>query len=1269
MKKRMSLSVLLMLLTALGLTTVALALVGDLNIDGVVDDADMAIVASAYGSKAISTPSPNWDWRADINGDRQVNLSDLTLAGRNYGDTFNFHWSRRISNGRNQNPRLTNVYWKDAVADSRGHIHVIWLEENSSSDPLHYTQLDAAGNPVVEDVRLDTSALNPSLAVDVRDNVHIVWEHGDFSHSYCWYARLDAQGRTVLAPTRFATDKCYATAVATDEYGHPHILHASSGRLWYTILDDRARPLAADAPMNTIITSAADAQSIAIDVDRAGNRHVLWAADTPGTGYDLVYTRLISGSLPSPNQITVTHISVWNSHRLFIRTDSQGAAHILWSDGTGAIYWRRINPDGSLTPVRLVTSEAHSEAPLQVHFAIDAADHIHLVAEDNTGRTRYARLDRDGNVLVSFRHVEYTTNNNPAIAVAPDGQAAILYADGGTVCSVPCPLFVKSTVPDPAANDMSRADLVLDAAHLWASPRIARIIDTATVTATLFNGGWVTATDIVVTFTETVNNTPIPPVAIASLPPFSSTTVVRTFAIPDLEETSLLPIRVSANTATPETTLSNNAVTTTLAILPPAHHVDLGVAVFDETYAPNNREQAAHLIGGELRLATLPPVSHTALITSTNAYNYFLGIPLNTANPPAMATSMVLTLTAPGYSIATQVVTATRDLANPYRVNVTPSEIKLYVNQWGVIQGTVYSGTLPLSQATVMLDTGAQVTTGADGVFRFEKVVSGTHSLEALHAGNQPTRVNVAVSTGQTAAPSLVMPPTTKGWVRGTVWNDWGQPFAGATVELWAGGAKRASTTTGSDGRYALEVADVGAYPSYEIRASASGCKPYASGTFALTAGIPRQLDFTLEWNVTAARLQKSGEVTSWEQEESWNKPDYGGSPIGWLLPFLQEIQTDVDSFQVDVWWGKYRYALGLNYSEAGGVKTVEGLGVTLNNGSLYSYNVEGSGYEAGMSDIDRTNLRVDYVDLVTVDSVGNVTGGPYWSNRTTWYANKPDGSATSRTYPIVATPASWSSAAIRLCLRVGKYDPSRPETSYWAPWHPPVAVVSLNGSGSAAGADYQCLLWRLSANQVEVIKSAPYYASAVNVGGLGMQADSPAVAEAAAVAPQASVIVSLTFPVAPPAYVGAPFAVDLSLSGATAKPVYGVEFDLRFNPAHLRVQSVQAAPDFLGPYGAWVVLTPTLPIINASGRLTDTAVVRLGAPAGLTAGRLARITFTPLVSVTNTALDLSDVWLADEHGTMYRADATLDAGLRIVNARVYLPLVGHLAQPLPLRR
>jgi len=1247
------------LLPVLGLAGITLALVGDLNIDGVVDDADMAIVASAYGSRA-SPPSPNWDWRADINGDGSVNLADLTIAGRNYGDTFNFHWPRRISNGRTADPASTNVGWVDAVADGRGHVHVVWQE---SAGPLYYTQLDAAGNTVVEDLLLDTDGYEPRVAVDAQDHVHIVWERAVSMTPYCRYTRLDAQGRTVVSPTLFAKSRCYRTAIATDGYGHPHILHPSSGRLWYTILDDRGRPLVADVRMNTVITSDVSGYSPAVAVDRQGNRHVLWYADTPGTGGDLVYTRLISGGLPSPNQITVTHIAAPGLvHRLVIRTDSQGAAHVIWHDSKGdgqAYYWRRINPDGSLTAERLIATEGAGAYEQVLDFVIDASDRLHLVAMDNEYDVRYARLDRDGNPLVSFRKVAYRSAFKPVLTLGPDGQAMLLYVQWSGPSSTN-PLMVKSTVPDAAANDTTRADLVLDAAHIWASPRIARIIDTATVTVTVFNGGWVTATNVVVSFTETVSRTAIPSATIAALPPFSRTTVVRTFAVPDLEDNTLLPIRVSASTATPETTLTNNAVTTTLAILPPARTVDLAVAVFDETYAPTDRSMAAYLIGGQLRLATLPPVSHSALITSTDAYNYFVGVPLNTANPPAMTTTMMITLTAPGFSTATQVVTATRDVANPYRVLVTPPEIKLYVNQWGDIQGTVLSGTTPLSMTVVTLDSGAVVTTSVSGTFTFTKVVSGNHTLEAIHAGHLPTTATVNVRTGQVAAPSIIMPPTTKGWVRGTVWNDWGQPFAGATVELWADGAKRVSTTTGDDGRYVLEVANAGAYSSYQVRASASGCKPYTSTAFSLTPGIPRQHDFTLEWEVTSARLQTSGEVVSWHQEESWNRPDYDGSPIAWLWEqAVQEIQEELGlySYGVDVWWGKYRYALGLNYSEAGGVKTVEGLGVQLNNGPLYSYNVQGSGYEAGMSDIDRTNLRVDRVDLVTVDSAGNVTGGPYWANTTQWFANQPDGSATVRSYSVDATPANWSNAAIRIFLRVGKYDPARPETSYWAPWMPPVPVASLNGSGAVSGADYQCILWRLGSNQVEVIQSAPYYASAVSVGGLGLGGE-PAAVEAVGVAPQASVIVSLTFPVAPPAYVGTPFAVDVSVSGATAKPVYGVEFDLRFNPSHLRVQSVQGAPDFLGPYGAWAVLTPTLSVVNASGRLTDTAVVRLAAPAGLTEGRLARITFTPLVSVTNTTLDLSGVYLSDEHGHVYSPDSTRGASLRIVNARVYLPLV-----------
>ena len=55
---------------------------GDINADGKVDQYDLRILATAYGS----TPTqPNWNLSADINGNKIVEVHDLFVIGRNYG--------------------------------------------------------------------------------------------------------------------------------------------------------------------------------------------------------------------------------------------------------------------------------------------------------------------------------------------------------------------------------------------------------------------------------------------------------------------------------------------------------------------------------------------------------------------------------------------------------------------------------------------------------------------------------------------------------------------------------------------------------------------------------------------------------------------------------------------------------------------------------------------------------------------------------------------------------------------------------------------------------------------------------------------------------------------------------------------------------------------------------------------------------------------------------------------------------------------------------
>ena len=55
---------------------------GDINTDGKVDQNDLGILATAYGS----TPTePNWNLSADINGNKIVEVQDLFVMGTNYG--------------------------------------------------------------------------------------------------------------------------------------------------------------------------------------------------------------------------------------------------------------------------------------------------------------------------------------------------------------------------------------------------------------------------------------------------------------------------------------------------------------------------------------------------------------------------------------------------------------------------------------------------------------------------------------------------------------------------------------------------------------------------------------------------------------------------------------------------------------------------------------------------------------------------------------------------------------------------------------------------------------------------------------------------------------------------------------------------------------------------------------------------------------------------------------------------------------------------------
>jgi len=66
--------------------SIYIILLGDLNVDGAVDNADLALLILAYGS---APASPSWNPDADLNEDGTVNVLDLHLLSKDYGKTEN----------------------------------------------------------------------------------------------------------------------------------------------------------------------------------------------------------------------------------------------------------------------------------------------------------------------------------------------------------------------------------------------------------------------------------------------------------------------------------------------------------------------------------------------------------------------------------------------------------------------------------------------------------------------------------------------------------------------------------------------------------------------------------------------------------------------------------------------------------------------------------------------------------------------------------------------------------------------------------------------------------------------------------------------------------------------------------------------------------------------------------------------------------------------------------------------------------------------------
>ena len=419
-----------------------------------------------------------------------------------------------------------------------------------------------------------------------------------------------------------------------------------------------------------------------------------------------------------------------------------------------------------------------------------------------------------------------------------------------------------------------------------------------------------------------------------------------------------------------------------------------------------------------------------------------------------------------------------------------------------------------------------------------------------------------------------------------------------------------------------------------------------------------------LNYTATGGDLTTSSRITSWAQDERWCQSYGEDEDLPLRVKILEKIGSEwCPQYQTTVDWGAFDYDLGLNYSAAGDAHTVTELLINFSNYEFISYNVNSGMWNAGGESRSVTAERIDWVELIAVDGDGNPQSVYAWRDDHVWYSSEQDDpSRTSLRLNINFLAPDWDLAAIRIFYTVGQYMES--EGHNFKDWAPP-AELGLQGSGAASGANQQVITWWLGSNTSSMRYSLADYRSALYPPA-GLAAPAAAHQPTQNTQPYLPAVVgavgtvAVTPVISGPARVGAPYAVDVTLTGFETRPVYALQFSLVFNTQYLRLVAVQNGADFGGPFGS-CMLTLDVAADNSAGKITSAAAVRLAAPLGLAIGRVVRLVFLPIKitpTSSSTTLDLQSVNLADLESDLFTAASVTDWPVVVEKAKVFLPLV-----------
>lgn len=921
----------------------ALAYIGDINLDSLIDGSDLAVIKQNIGTDQNDT---GFNRFADLNLDNKIDAADLAIAGRSCGSERAIHFPRQVSNSG-------SAFEQASCLDGLDRINIIW----SSSSKVYFSRLDRYGNTLVDDVWLDnvSSAVDVAVGCDENGNAHAIW---DCPEGFC-QVRFDSWGYPVIEPSvAYNQDITNQLAIDLDSNGDPHVFFEKDWRnvQTYAHLDtDGKFILSTQSTLSGENNTTTPYRDIAMD--STGNIHLMWY-ETQGLDR-IYYARYSAGASPTVIDTIIGYTGydgiINGSREPAMALDSDGNAFILYANADDEkLYLEKISSDGTtlLNDYEIFPEwEVGSYTP-KSEFSLDSSGYLHLFSITAWGRSAYksayGSFTNNGAPVYPMRWLIYgTAVDEPNIMVDSSNDIHFTYNPNYPNSYPPCAdnsMCYQGTAFDANAYNLTLSDPGIDAAHLTWEPLVARWNAPLVITATVFNAGWVASppTYVRVDIEVTPDTVLGPPahmeVPIPAISPFGSYTFTANISLPSTPIAGLgekeylrLLLEVDHYALITETTETNNILSIPFLVQKIPTKTGLFLMVRDDTDTVRGGSGEGVNIG----LASIEGGTYSKSNIAVTEYTTVLGndIPV---------TEDVITYTigweAPGYATPSDVeIGIKRNTSDPYTIDYVSSNTAVLVtDRWGSLSGTISKadgGGVALEGAKVRLSgmgLSIEATTDVNGQYSpatlsdLGKLIPGIYDVRISCAGYARISDTVTIDALEDDILNKTMQPTTDAYIHGSVINDFGNPVVNANVNA-------CGATTATDSRGVFDLTANASCTTLQITRTS-----YANlnKTIRLTAGLELDIgELTMNFDPPLNVFSKSDKVGSRVIDQS----------TGGLLPeppedanWLQkQIYKQFKSkfwadFKIYIVYGAYAYNAAAGYSGASGDQHMNYIQLTL---------------------------------------------------------------------------------------------------------------------------------------------------------------------------------------------------------------------------------------------------------------------------------------------------------------------------------------------------